>query len=89
LAKLSLRANRGIQLPTGFAFHSLLILLSQRTPHYSFSTLAKWWKDGTVEHRRRVLMYYIARVELDINLVEETEMISRNASVHFVSEFLG
>ena len=59
------------------------VIRRERVPHYSFATLARWWKDGTIEHRRRVLIYYIARVELDINLVEETEMISRNAFVIF------
>ncbi|KAI7963511.1 hypothetical protein MJO29_003938 [Puccinia striiformis f. sp. tritici] len=67
---------------TQYTFENVVYhVLRTRVPHYSFSTLAKWWKDGTIEHRRRVLMYYIARVELDINLVEETEMISRNAEI--------
>lgn len=58
-------------------------VLRTRVPHYSFSTLAKWWQKGTFEQRRRVLMYYIVRVEFEIKLVDETEMISRNASVLF------
>ncbi|KAA1065375.1 DNA polymerase zeta, variant 2 [Puccinia graminis f. sp. tritici] len=67
---------------TQYTFENVVYhVLRTRTPHYAFSTLANWWKDGTVEHRRRVLMYYIARVELDINLVEETEIISRNAEI--------
>ncbi|POW05385.1 hypothetical protein PSTT_09744, partial [Puccinia striiformis] len=67
---------------TQYTFENVVYhVLRTRVPHYSFSTLAKWWKDGTIEYRRRVLMYYIARVELDINLVEETEMISRNAEI--------
>ncbi|PLW35952.1 hypothetical protein PCASD_12701 [Puccinia coronata f. sp. avenae] len=67
---------------TQYTFENVVYhVLRTRIPHYSFSTLAKWWKDGTIEHRRRVLMYHIARVELDINLVDETEMISRNAEI--------
>jgi len=67
---------------TQYTFENVVYhVLRTRVPHYSFATLARWWKDGTIEHRRRVLIYYIARVELDINLVEETEMISRNAEI--------
>ncbi|WAR54147.1 hypothetical protein PtB15_3B659 [Puccinia triticina] len=67
---------------TQYTFENVVYhVLRTRIPHYSFSTLAKWWKEGTVEQRRRVLMYYIARVELDITLVEETEIISRNAEI--------
>lgn len=42
-------------------------------------TLAKWWGSGSIERRRRVLLYYLDRVEFDVHLMDETEIISRNA----------
>ncbi|EGG11103.1 uncharacterized protein MELLADRAFT_33498 [Melampsora larici-populina 98AG31] len=67
---------------TQYTFENLVFhILRKRLPHYSFATLGKWWRSGSIERQRRVLLYYMDRVELDIHLMDETEIISRNAEI--------
>ncbi|KAG0150212.1 hypothetical protein CROQUDRAFT_38756 [Cronartium quercuum f. sp. fusiforme G11] len=67
---------------TQYTFENLVFhILHIRLPHYSFGTLDKWWRSGSIERRRRVLLYYLDRVELDVHLMDETEIISRNAEI--------
>ncbi|KAH9825066.1 hypothetical protein DFH28DRAFT_1077501 [Melampsora americana] len=67
---------------TQYTFENLVFhILRKRLPHYSFATLGKWWRSGSIERQRRVLLYYLDRVELDMQLMDETEIISRNAEI--------
>ncbi|MBW0474801.1 hypothetical protein O181_014516 [Austropuccinia psidii MF-1] len=67
---------------TQYTFENVVYhVLRTRIPHYSFSTLAKWWRRDSPESKRKVLLHYLGRVEFDIQLVDETEMISRNAEI--------
>ncbi|CAH7675446.1 hypothetical protein PPACK8108_LOCUS10462 [Phakopsora pachyrhizi] len=52
-----------------------------RIPHYSFPVLKKMWESKIVERKFRVLNYYLCRVKLDCELIEETEIISRNSEI--------
>lgn len=67
---------------TQYTFENLVFhILRKRLPHYSFATLGTWWRSGSIERQRRVLLYYLDRVELDLHLMDETEIISRNAEI--------
>lgn len=57
------------------AFH----VLRRRIPHYSADTQWRLWTSSSTEHRIRILRYWLLRVELDLHLMDEVEIISRNA----------
>lgn len=51
-------------------------LLSNSTPHYSQQTLYRWMSDGVVRHLAQVFEYWLRRVEMDLALLEDAEVIS-------------
>ena len=53
-------------------------LLDSRTPHFSFETLRRWYNSDHTHHVARVFQYWINRVEMDVELLEENEDITRN-----------
>lgn len=55
------------------AFHILRV----RTPHFSHETLTKWW--GSKHHFKRadVFKYWFRRVQMNIDLLDESEIIAQ------------
>ncbi|KAM0649112.1 hypothetical protein ACHAO3_005952 [Verticillium nonalfalfae] len=54
-------------------------LLHRRIPHYSWSTLTKWYKSGMHRDMSKLLRYYLSRTRLDIDIIEANELIPRTS----------
>ncbi|KAM0130178.1 hypothetical protein ACHAO1_008056 [Botrytis cinerea] len=57
------------------AFH----LLHRRIPHYSWADLRNWYTNGTARDLSKVLAYYVSHVELNLEILEQTELIPRTS----------
>lgn len=49
---------------------------SLRTPHFSQQTLYSWMIDGVVSHLAHTFKYWLSRVEMDLALIEDAEVIT-------------
>ncbi|KAK4699740.1 DNA polymerase zeta, partial [Phenoliferia sp. Uapishka_3] len=58
--------------------HVVINILRRRTPHFSFETLTQWYNSKSQQQLARVFAYWINRVEMDVELLEESEDISKN-----------
>ena len=54
-------------------------LCHRRIPHYSFQDLTSWYKSGKPKDLAKVINYYISRVQLDLEILEENELIPRTS----------
>ncbi|KZF20489.1 putative DNA polymerase zeta catalytic subunit [Xylona heveae TC161] len=54
-------------------------LLQRRIPHYSHQNLSEWYKSNRAIDLAKVLEYYIARVRLDLAILENNELIPRTS----------
>ena len=54
-------------------------LLRRRVPHYAFSDLTKWYKSSNPRENLRVVDYYLSRVRLDLEIVENNELVPRTS----------
>ncbi|THV49520.1 hypothetical protein BGAL_0191g00170 [Botrytis galanthina] len=54
-------------------------LLHRRIPHYSWADLRNWYTNGTARGLSKVLAYYVSHVELDLEILEQNELISRTS----------
>ncbi|KAK8869691.1 hypothetical protein IAR55_000259 [Kwoniella newhampshirensis] len=54
-------------------------ILHQRVPHYSPANLTALWKSKVPGHAHRVLKYFFQRVVIDIEIVDQAEIITKNA----------
>ena len=50
-----------------------------RIPHYSFQDLTFWYKSGKPKDLAKVVDYYISRVQLDLEILEQNELIPRTS----------
>ncbi|KAI5801709.1 hypothetical protein DFH27DRAFT_557681 [Peziza echinospora] len=57
------------------AFH----LLHQRIPHYSHQDLTSWYTCGKPRLLNRLLQYYIKRVQINLEILEHNELVSRTS----------
>ncbi|MCJ1288122.1 DNA polymerase zeta [Xylographa opegraphella] len=57
------------------AFH----LLHRRIPHYSFVNLTKWYNTGKSRDLSMVIDYFVSRVQLDLEILEQSELIPRTS----------
>lgn len=48
-----------------------------RIPHYGYGTLTKWYQNGDPGSLATVLDYYIERVQLNLEIIDQQELISR------------
>lgn len=55
-----------------------------RTPKFSFETLTAWWNTKVPHQVARVFAYWINRVEMDVELLEEAEVISQTRCAQLV-----
>ncbi|KAI5480032.1 hypothetical protein MNV49_001997 [Pseudohyphozyma bogoriensis] len=58
--------------------HAAFHVLRQRTPRFSSTTLTQWYMDAVPHQLCRVFEYWRNRVEMDIEMLEEAEVISQN-----------
>lgn len=54
-------------------------LLHRRIPHYTYQNLTTWYKAEKPKDLAKVLDYYISRVQLDLEILEQNELISRTS----------
>ena len=57
------------------AFH----LLHRRVPHYSFSALTNWYNSGIPRDLATVINYFVSRVQLDLEILDQNELIPRTS----------
>ncbi|KAJ7225506.1 hypothetical protein GGX14DRAFT_639250 [Mycena pura] len=55
-------------------------VLGRRTPHYSHATLSEWYQDSVPGHTTTVLRYYANRCTMNLEILEDTEIVSKTAS---------
>lgn len=54
-------------------------LLHKRIPHYSWKDLTAWYTSGRLQDLAKVLEYYGSRVQLDLEILEQNELIPRTS----------
>ena len=54
-------------------------LCHRRIPHYSFSDLTAWYVSGRPRDLTKLLDYYVSRVQLDLEILEQNELIPRTS----------
>ncbi|KAJ9661272.1 DNA polymerase zeta [Neophaeococcomyces mojaviensis] len=54
-------------------------LLHRRIPHYSFADLTRWYQSRNTRDMAKVIEYFASRVQIDLNLLEANELISRTS----------
>ena len=54
-------------------------LCHRRIPHYSFQDLTVWYKSGKPKDLAKVVDYYVSRVQLDLEILEQNELIARTS----------
>lgn len=54
-------------------------LLHRRVPHYPYRDLTEWYTSGKPKDLARVVDYYVARVQLDLEILEQNELVPRTS----------
>ena len=54
-------------------------LLHRRIPHYPYQDLTKWYLSDKPKDLARVVDYYISRVQLDLEILEQNELVPRTS----------
>lgn len=54
-------------------------LLHKRIPHYNFQDLTSWYKSPRPRDLAKVLDYFLSRVQLNLEILEVNELISRTS----------
>lgn len=54
-------------------------LLRRRVPKFDFQTITQWYTSNIPHQRERALLYWVERVETDLELIESSEMVFRTA----------
>lgn len=54
-------------------------VLHRRIPHYSWKDLTTWYISGQLNDLGKVLGYYTSRVQLDLDILEQNELIPRTS----------
>ncbi|KAI9841878.1 MAG: DNA polymerase zeta [Sclerophora amabilis] len=54
-------------------------LLHRRIPHYQFKDLTQWYLSGRPADLAKVVDYYVTRVQIDLEILEENELVSRTS----------
>lgn len=57
------------------AFH----LLHRRVPHFSWADLTTWYSNGKPRDLAKTVNYYVSRVQLDLEILEQNELIPRTS----------
>jgi len=54
-------------------------LCHRRIPHYSFQDLTSWYSNSKPKDLAKVVDYYISRVQLDLEILEQNELVPRTS----------
>ncbi|KAL8854901.1 MAG: hypothetical protein Q9221_000408 [Calogaya cf. arnoldii] len=54
-------------------------LLHRRVPHYPYQDLTKWYTSDIPKDLARVVDYYVSRVQLDLEILEQNELVPRTS----------
>ena len=54
-------------------------ILHRRIPHFPFQDLTKWYKSSRPRDLAKVIDYYVSRVQLDLEILEQNELIPRTS----------
>lgn len=54
-------------------------LLHRRIPHYSYKTLTSWYNSPRTTDLAKVIEYFISRVQLDLEILDQNELIPRTS----------
>lgn len=54
-------------------------LLHRRVPHYPYQELTKWYTSNKPKELARVVDYYVSRVQLDLEILEQNELVPRTS----------
>lgn len=54
-------------------------LLHRRIPHYAHQDLTTWYKSNKPRDFAKILDYYISRVQLDLEILEQNELVPRTS----------
>lgn len=54
-------------------------LLHRRIPHYPYKDLTAWYTSNKPQDLGKVLNYYISRVQLDLEILEQNELVPRTS----------
>lgn len=74
------RAMRGELTLLQYTMENIVFhLLHRRMPHFAFSDLTKWYRSNKMRDFVKVIDYFVSRVQLDLEILEENELISRTS----------
>ncbi|KAL8807379.1 MAG: hypothetical protein Q9182_000718 [Xanthomendoza sp. 2 TL-2023] len=54
-------------------------LLHRRVPHYPYQELTRWYTSDNPKELARVVDYYVSRVQLDLEILEQNELVPRTS----------
>lgn len=54
-------------------------ILHRRVPHYSYQDLTSWYSSRKPKDLAKVIDYYICRVQLDLEILEQNELVTRTS----------
>ena len=54
-------------------------VLHRRIPHFSYSSLTQWYSSPRPRDLAKVIDYYVSRVQLDLEILEQNELIPRTS----------
>lgn len=54
-------------------------ILHRRVPHYSYQDLTSWYSSRKSKDPAKVIDYYICRVQLDLEILEQNESVTRTS----------
>lgn len=54
-------------------------LLHRRIPHFAWADLTRWYTNQKPRELARTINYYISRVQLDLEILEQNELIARTS----------
>lgn len=54
-------------------------LCHRRIPHYAYHELTAWYSNGRPNDLAKVVEYYVSRVQLDVEILEQNELVPRTS----------
>ncbi|KAG8986863.1 DNA polymerase zeta, partial [Tulasnella sp. 427] len=74
------RIMRVEQSLTSYSMENVVFhILHRRVPHYSAGTLSQWFKSKAAGQTARVLDYFIERAAMMLDVLDETQVVTKNA----------
>lgn len=74
------RAMRGELNLLQYTMESVVFhLLHRRIPHYTYKDLTQWYTNNKPKDQMKVVGYYVSRVRLNLEILDENELIARTS----------